>query len=101
MKVLKAKTPFNGTGNWQWNYVPTGGMPTRERCQAVSSENERQQAVKLIQQYRAQEEIAAANDIEGRQRQFDTPYGVKGLHAELLRRELANCDHDAFLAAQD
>jgi hypothetical protein len=49
----------------------------------------------------AQEKIAADNDIEGRQKSFDTPYGVKGIDAELLRREMAKCDHGAFLAAQE
>jgi hypothetical protein len=98
----KSKIPFNGCGKWQWNHVPRGGIPTRERCQSVASENERQHAAKLVQQFRAQEKIAADNDIEARQRSFDSPFNApKGIHAELLRREMAQCDHNAFLAAQD
>jgi hypothetical protein len=100
--VTKCKTPFNGCGNWQWNHVPTGGIATRERCQSVATEDERQEAVRLVQEYRAQEKIAADNDIEGRQQNFERPFhgGAKGINAEMLRRELTKCDHDAFLAAQ-
>ena len=102
MKAPKCKTPFNGCRPWQWNEYPVGGIPPRERCQSVANEDERQQAVKLVQQYRAQKEIAAANDIEARQKSFDAPFRApKGIDAEMLRREMAKCDHGAFLAAQD
>ena len=45
------QNPFNGPGPFEWNQVPTGLEPPRERCQSVASEDERQAAVKLIQEY--------------------------------------------------
>jgi hypothetical protein len=67
----KSKTPFNGNGSWAWNHSPQGGIPTRERCLSVSTSGEREQAVKLIQAYRSQEEIARKHDIEAMSRELD------------------------------
>jgi hypothetical protein len=69
----KCKTPFCGSGPWAWNSVPVGGFPTRERCLAVATADERQQALKLIQVYRSQEEIARKHDIESTSKELDQP----------------------------
>jgi hypothetical protein len=50
--------------------VPTGGIRTRDRCLFVSTPGEREQAVKLIQAYRSQEEIARKHDIEAMSREL-------------------------------
>jgi hypothetical protein len=101
----KCKTPFNGNGPWAWNEIPFGGFPTRERCLSVPTESERQAAVKLIQQYRAQEEIAATHDIDGISHQLDklsrssqTAHG--GLPGEMLRRKIREANHGTYLAAE-
>jgi hypothetical protein len=85
MKALaKSKTPFVSPGRFAWNEVPVGGLPTRERCWAVAMEAERQAAVKLVQEYRSQEKIAAANDIGGRQQNLDRPFGRKASRLRCL-----------------
>jgi hypothetical protein len=93
----KCKTPFSGCGKWQWNHVPTGGIPTRERCQAISAEEERQAAVKLIQEYRAQEAIAKSHDIEGMALELDQMARTSknahgGVPGEMLRRQIREAD---------
>jgi hypothetical protein len=94
------ETPFT-TPSWQWNFVAVGGFAPRERCQSVSTPGEREAAVRLVKAVRDAEAISALNDIDSRQRELDRPLGrVKGVGAELLRREMSACDHDAFLAAQ-
>jgi hypothetical protein len=62
------RTPFNSDNAPA--IPPAGGFASRERCLSVSTEEERQKAVKLIQQYRSQEEIAAKHDIEGMSHQL-------------------------------
>ena len=80
----RAETPFLAP-TWPWNYVPPGGFATRERCQSVATQDERDAAVKLIQVYRAQEAISALNDIDGRAQNLERPFGAeKGINAELL-----------------
>jgi hypothetical protein len=46
----------------------------------------------------AQESIAAANDIESRQSELGR---LKGIGAELMKREISRCDHMKFIEAQD
>jgi len=97
-KSLKPETPF-GKPTWPWNQPPLCGEPTRERCQSVVSHEESQAGLQLVAAYRAQESIALINDIDGRAVAFEKPHGPRGVGAELLRREMAACDHDAYLAA--
>lgn len=100
--IAKCKTPFHGPVPWAWNFSPTGGTPDRARCQAVATDAERQTAAKIIGQYRTMEKLAAQHDIESREAQLDNRFtGPKGVHREALRREIAQCDHDQFLAAQE
>ena len=98
-KSSKAETPF-GAPVWPWNQPPLCGDPTRERCQSIVSYEESQAGVKLVAAYRVQESVVAVNDIDARAIAFEKPHAVRGVGAELLRREMAACDHDAFLAAQ-
>jgi hypothetical protein len=89
-------------GSWQWNHVPIGGF---ERCLSVASEPERQQAVKLVQQYRSQEAIAKTHDIDSMAKELDqfartsqnTHGGVPG---EMLRRQIREADHGKYEEAQ-
>jgi hypothetical protein len=76
------------------------GTPTRRRCQSVVSEAEASTGVELVAFYRVQEVISADNNIDARSAQFDKPFGPRGVAAEFLRREMANCNHDAYLAAE-
>jgi hypothetical protein len=102
-KTIEAKspqaceTPFNGPVPWLWNQTPQAGVPIRPRCQAVVTDGEREAGVKLIEQYREQEVIVAANCIESRQARL---HGMKGVPAELLKREIAQCDHSKWEKAQ-
>ena len=81
---------------------PSAVTPPRERCQSVASEDERQAAVKLIQAYRSAEKVSADNNIEVRQQELGRPFGApKGVGAEMLKREIAQCDHNAFVAAAE
>ena len=56
--------------------------------------------MKLVVAYRVQESVVLVNDIDSRAAALEKPHAVRGVGAELLRREMAACDHDAFLAAQ-
>jgi hypothetical protein len=80
-------------GSWQWNHVPIGGF---ERCLSVASEPERQQAVKLVQQYRSQESMAKELDQFARTSQ-NAHGGVPG---EMLRRQIREADHGKYEEAQ-
>ena len=72
---------------------------TRERCQSVVSHDESESGVELVAAYRVQESVVAINDIDSRASALEKPHAVKGVGRELLRREMTNCDHDAYLAA--
>ena len=98
-KSSKAETPF-GAPVWPWNQPPLCGEPTRERCQSVVSHEEAEAGLQLVAAYRAQESIALINDIDGRAVAFEKPHGPRGVGAELLRREMAACDHEVYLKAQ-
>jgi hypothetical protein len=101
----KSKTPFNGNGSWAWNHSPQGGIPTRERCLSVSTSGEREQAVKLIQAYRSQEEIARKHDIEAMSRELDVMAKLSknahgGVPGEMLRRTIREADPAKWEEAQ-
>jgi hypothetical protein len=101
----KSNTPFNGSGSWNWNHVPTGGIPTRERCLSVSTPGEREQAVKLIQAYRAQEAIAKTHDIDSMSKELDVMARTAGsahgsVPGEMLRRQIRDADHGKYEEAQ-
>ena len=62
----QSKTPFPSAPlPWGWNFLPPGGTLTRERCQSVGIEKEREQAVALVAAYREQEAISEANEHRG------------------------------------
>jgi hypothetical protein len=101
----RCKTPFR---DWSgaWNFVPTGGYPPRERCQAVATEAERQAAAKLIQRYRSQEEVSATHNIEAMSRELAQMEAVSrrahgGLDGELLRRKITAANHGTYLGAEE
>ena len=103
--IGKCKTPFNGNGSWSWNYVPTGGIPTRERCISVSTPTEREQAVKLVQSYRSWEDIARKHDIDATAKELDvmaswTKNAHGGIPGELLRRQIREADPAKYEEAQ-
>ena len=92
----KPETPF-GKPSWPWNHVPTAGIPTRQRCQSIVSDQEADAGAKLIADYREWEAISAANDIESRQIELTR---LKGIGLELKKREIAACDYDKWVEAQ-
>jgi hypothetical protein len=101
----KCKTPFNGSGPWAWNHVPMDGIPARERCLSVATEDERQAAVKLIQEYRAQEAIARTHDIDSMAHELDVMARMSknahgGVPGEMLRRQIREADPAKFEEAQ-
>ena len=57
-------------------------------------------AIELIAEYRRQEALSALHDIDGRAVALEKPHAVRGVGAELLRREMAACNHDVYLSAQ-
>ena len=81
-----------------------GITPCRAESQLVSaarsvvSPQEAEAGVELIAEYRAQESISAANDIESRQKELTR---IHGIPAELLKRDIAKCDHLKFIEAQE
>ena len=95
-KTQQPETPFK-TRPWPWNYVPQGGFPTRKRCQALATPQERDSAAKLLVEYRKQEKIARDNDIESRQAGL---WLLKGIPAELMKREIDGCDYGKWSQAQ-
>jgi hypothetical protein len=96
----KAETPFNKPV-WPWNQPPLCGSPARQRCQSVVSADEATTGTELVAEYRRQEALARDNDIDARATVFEKPHAVRGVGAELLRREMASCNHEVYLAAQD
>jgi hypothetical protein len=106
LSITKCKTSFAGPGSWNWNHVPAGGTPTSERCRSVSTQGEREQAVKLIQEYRSWEEIARKHDIEGMARELDVmAHQSKNAHGgvpgEMLRRTIREADPVKWEEAQN
>jgi hypothetical protein len=93
----KAETPFNAP-TWPWNNVPLAGVPIRTRCQSIVTGDEREAGGALIERYRQQEVIVAANCIESCQDQLRS---LKGVGLELMRREIVACDHSKWQAAHD
>ena len=55
--------------------------------------------MKLVAAYRVQESVVAVNDIDARAVALEKPHAVKGVGRELLRREMAACDHEKYLVA--
>jgi hypothetical protein len=96
------ETPF-GTPDWPWNHVPNAGHPSRARSQSVVAEPEREAGVKLIGEYRAQEDLAAANDIAGREHRLqENPRApLAPVEREAIRRELSQCDHAKWISATE
>jgi hypothetical protein len=99
----KCETPF-AAPVWEWNRIPTAGIPTRIRAQSVVTANEAKAGAELIGAYRLQERIATDNDIEGRQLWLDREQRVRmvtGVEMQKMRAEMASCDHGKFLDAQE
>jgi hypothetical protein len=74
------------------------GQPTRERCQSIVTQEETEAGVKLIVAYRQWETQAASNCIESRQHELTR---LKGINAELMKREISRCDPVKFVEGQD
>jgi hypothetical protein len=96
----KCETPFK-VPTWKFNEIPACGIPTRQRAQSVVSSDECKTGIELVAEYRRQEVISHDNDIESRTTELEKPFGGRGIPGELLRREIALCDHDKFLKAQE
>ena len=95
------KTPFQSAPlPWAWNYVPPGGIPTRERCQSVGTPKEREQAVALVAEYRRNEELYRDHDIGAMAEILEKPFGARGFDGEMIRRQMSQADHSIFLAAE-
>ncbi len=99
------KTPFvSAPLPWSWNFVPPGGIPGRDRCQAIGTPQEREQAIALVAAYREQEEIAAVNDISGMSEALGKLASVSasagGFEGEMMRRKIRAADPDKYVAAQ-
>jgi hypothetical protein len=102
----QSKTPFPSAPlPWGWNFLPPGGTPTRERCQSVGIEKEREQAVALVAAYREQEAISEANDIDGMSNSFDkltrfSRNAAGGVEGEMMRRRMSKADPEKYNEAQ-
>lgn len=99
----KPRTPFGRPG-WPWNHVPRAGIPTRTRCQSIVTQEEAEAGAKLISSVREQEAIAAEHDIAGKTYKLNQSVRIPTMSAveqEQLRREIAKCDHEKYLAAED
>jgi hypothetical protein len=95
----KAETPF-GAPVWPWNQPPRCGTPSKQRSQSVVASDEATTGTELVAEYRRQEKLSDDNNIDARATVFEKPHPPKGVEAELLRREMAACNHEAFLTAQ-
>jgi hypothetical protein len=85
---------------WEWNYIPA--VPDRKYCQSIVTTEEAKAGEKLIVEYRAEEAVAAANDIEARQLQIDRlGNNGHGVEKQRLRSEIASCDNGKYLTAQE
>src|SRR5262245_1671435 len=78
--------PRHWLGNPRWSRIPA--IPERKRAQEVISDVERAKAATLLQEFRKQEAIRAANDITGKRLQLA---GIESAgqfpQAEELKRE--------------
>jgi hypothetical protein len=64
-KSPKPETPFK-TPTWPWNFTPQAGVPTRQRCQSIVTEDEREAGAKLIAVYREWESVSAVHRRQDR-----------------------------------
>ena len=84
--------------------MPPGGIPGRDRCQAIGTPQEREQAIALVAADREQEEIAAVNDISGMSEALGKLASVSasagGFEGEMMRRKIRAADPDKYVAAQ-
>jgi hypothetical protein len=97
----KPKTPFPSAPlPWAWNYIPAGGLPTRERCLSVGTPKEKEQAVALVAEYPRNEELYRDHDISAMAEILAKPGHDRGFDGEMLRRKMGQADHSIFLAAE-
>jgi hypothetical protein len=67
----------------------------------VISDVERAKPETLLQEFRKQEDIRAANDITGKSEHWASLERERRFpEAEKVRKEIADCDHEKFLAAE-
>jgi hypothetical protein len=127
-KSLRPMTPFPAVSGkivpgWLscpplWSAPPS--FPTRARCQKVVLDAEREEAEKLVREYRAAEQLSAANDINLRQHKLDEGGPVLVSHSMFgsvvgggnprkqlsieerlaLQKEIHSCNHETFLIAE-
>jgi hypothetical protein len=101
-----------------WPSPPS--FPSRARCQRDVLDSEREEAERIVAEYREAEKLSADNDIALRQHQLDdaappmvnsSEFGhiigggnpMKQLTIEqrlALQKEIRECNHEAFLAAE-
>lgn len=93
----KPATPFPDRLPW-----PVSHWPTRKRTQSVVSKAEREGVVRLLEQYRGLEALAAENDIAAiSQHVADLEQQRRFPEALETRRRLEKCDHTLFTDAQE
>jgi plasmid stabilization system protein ParE len=110
-KTQKPQTPFleesggparGWLNNPRWQLLPQGHHPPRDRVQREVSADERTKALSIIQQYRAQEELARQHDADPLQVELHR-LGDNGQHGHRraeLRKALESCDRETFMVAQ-
>jgi hypothetical protein len=110
-KTSSPKTPFHfearGVPGWLscelWSTPPS--YPSREHCQRVVLDAERQEGERIVAEYREAEKLSADNDLSWRQKQlYDHSLNpAKKLTPEecqQIQREMITCDHQQWLVAQ-
>ena len=115
-KTLEAKprslTPFtekNGDrpncwlGNPRWNRVPF--FPARTRVQEVVDDIARAKAKRIIDEYRAAQKAAEANDIAGTTNRIAecerSGISQQAVEAQNLRQKLEGMKHDVFVSSSE
>jgi hypothetical protein len=106
--TTKARTPFyeakSAASGWLgcppiWSTPPD--YPSRSRCQSVVLDTERQEAERIVAEYRKAEKLSAANDLNWRQSQLhNSSKGLTGEQAQQILREMLKGESKDFMAAQ-
>ena len=96
----KAETPF-GAPVWPWNQPPLCGNPSKQRCQSVVSADEATTGTELVAALSPTRDACSrpTTSTPGRPYSRSLTPSVE-LTLNCLRREMAACNHEVFLAAQ-
>ena len=110
-KSPKAHTPFPPSkksipgflGNALWSAPPS--YPPRTRCQKDVLDIEREEAARIISEYRENEKLAADNDLTSRNdalwhAEHNEMRKLPPVEKQRIQREITQCNHRDFLVAQ-